>query len=108
VHGGVVQVINIITRTSHYESFTMMGTGYDEAVHGGVVQWFALYTLEVLLGSPQAGPIARKLRSAGVELAQSDTVIRPVFVDCRCLRIYTVILLLLLSFSVKMTVSPPK
>jgi hypothetical protein len=38
-----------------------------EAAHGAVVQWFALYFLDVVLRSPHAQPVVAKLRSAGVD-----------------------------------------
>jgi hypothetical protein len=44
----------------------MLGKPVEASV--GAIQWGALYTLEILLGSPQAQPVVvAKLRSAGVD-----------------------------------------
>ena len=47
-------------------AYQMLGNPEDASVCG--VWWGALFTIEILLGSPQSGPIvASKLRSAGVD-----------------------------------------
>jgi hypothetical protein len=63
-HSGLLDSGSIDTAITTLNAYAMLG----EEEQGDVcaVQWGALFTLEIVIGSPQAGPIIAKLRSAGI------------------------------------------
>jgi hypothetical protein len=63
-HGGLLDSGSIDTAITTLNAYAMLGE--DEQGDVCAVQWGALFTLEIVIGSPQAGPIIEKLRSAGI------------------------------------------